>query len=74
MDLTSAQCIEATELYGPSALSEAEMDQFLNTAGGVAIPKKPRKKSKTSTKQVDEGRAGKEIVLAASAETEEEVP
>ncbi|GKV40712.1 hypothetical protein SLEP1_g48321 [Rubroshorea leprosula] len=45
----NAQCIEAAELYGPSALSE-----------GVAIPKKPRKKSKTSTKRVDEGRAGKE--------------
>ncbi|GKU87837.1 hypothetical protein SLEP1_g2171 [Rubroshorea leprosula] len=50
------------------------MDQFLNTAGGAAIPKKPRKKSKTSTKQVDEGRTRKEAVLAASAETEEEVP
>ncbi|GKV37957.1 hypothetical protein SLEP1_g45917 [Rubroshorea leprosula] len=60
MDLTNAQCIEAAELYGPSAISEAEMDNFLNTAGGVAIPKKLRKKSKTSTKQVDEGRAGKE--------------
>ncbi|GKU89584.1 hypothetical protein SLEP1_g3708 [Rubroshorea leprosula] len=68
----SAQCIEAAELYGPSALSEAEMDQFLNTAGGVAIPKKPRKKSRTSTKQVDEGRARKVVVLATSAETEEE--
>ncbi|GKV34829.1 hypothetical protein SLEP1_g43171 [Rubroshorea leprosula] len=73
MDLTSAQCIEVAELYGPSALSEAEMDQFLNTAGGVVIPKKPRKKSKTSTKQVDEGRAGKEVVPTASAETEEEL-
>ncbi|GKV51648.1 hypothetical protein SLEP1_g58283 [Rubroshorea leprosula] len=60
MDLTSAACIEAAELYGPSALSEAEMDQFLHTAGGKAIPKKPRKKSRTSTKQVDEGRTGKE--------------
>ncbi|GKV11254.1 hypothetical protein SLEP1_g22520 [Rubroshorea leprosula] len=68
----SAQCIEAAELYGPSALSEAEMDQFLNIAGGAAIPKKPRKKSKTSTKQVDEGRTRKEAVLAASAEMEEE--
>ncbi|GKV15414.1 hypothetical protein SLEP1_g26208 [Rubroshorea leprosula] len=74
MDLTSAACIEATELYGPSALSEAEMDQFLNIAGGVPIPKKPMKKSKTSTKQVDEGRARKEMVPLASAETEEEVP
>ncbi|GKV39076.1 hypothetical protein SLEP1_g46895 [Rubroshorea leprosula] len=74
MDLTSAACIEAAELYGPSALSEAEMDQFLNTTGGAPIPKKPRKKSKTSTKKVDEGRTGKEVVPAASAETEEEVP
>ncbi|GKU90959.1 hypothetical protein SLEP1_g4896 [Rubroshorea leprosula] len=74
MDLTSAQCIEAAELYGPSALSEAEMDQFLNTVGGAAIPKKPRKKSKTSTKQVDEGRARKEVVPTTSAEAEEEVP
>ncbi|GKV39075.1 hypothetical protein SLEP1_g46894 [Rubroshorea leprosula] len=74
MDLTSAACIEAAELYGPSALSEAEMDQFLNTAGGAPIPKKPRKKSKTSAKQVDEGRAGKEVVPLASARTEEEVP
>ncbi|GKU93100.1 hypothetical protein SLEP1_g6728 [Rubroshorea leprosula] len=74
MDLTSAQCIEAAELYGPSALSEAEMDQFLNTVGGAAIPKKTRKKSKTSTKQVDEGRARKEVVATTSVETEEEVP
>ncbi|GKV01436.1 hypothetical protein SLEP1_g13987 [Rubroshorea leprosula] len=74
MDLTSAACIEAAELYGPSALSEADMDQFLNTAGGKAIPKKPRKKSKTSAKQVDEGRVGKEVVPLASAETEDEVP
>ncbi|GKV24160.1 hypothetical protein SLEP1_g33807 [Rubroshorea leprosula] len=74
MDLTSAACKEAAELYGPSALSEGEMEQFLNTAGGAPIPKKPRKKSKTSTKQVDDGRAGKEVVPLASAGTEEEVP
>ncbi|GKV38498.1 hypothetical protein SLEP1_g46408 [Rubroshorea leprosula] len=67
-------CIEVAELYGPSALSEADMNQFLNTAGGAPIPKKPRKKSKTSTKQVDEGRAGKEVLPLASAGTEEEVP
>ncbi|GKV26838.1 hypothetical protein SLEP1_g36063 [Rubroshorea leprosula] len=52
----------------------AEMDQFLNTTGGAAIPKKPRKKSKTSTKQVDEGRARKEVVPTTSVEAEEEVP
>ncbi|GKV52545.1 hypothetical protein SLEP1_g59122, partial [Rubroshorea leprosula] len=74
MDLTSAQCIEAAELYGPSALSEAEMDKFLNTAGGAAIPKKPRKKSKTSTKQMDEERARKEVVPTTLAKVEEEVP
>ncbi|GKV53099.1 hypothetical protein SLEP1_g59646 [Rubroshorea leprosula] len=74
MDLTSAACIEAAELYGLSALSEADMEQFLNTAGGKAIPKKPRKKSRTSAKQVDEGRAGKEVVPLALAEVEEEVP
>ncbi|GKV34018.1 hypothetical protein SLEP1_g42445 [Rubroshorea leprosula] len=68
MDLTSAACIEAAELYGPT-----EMDQFLNTAGGAPIPKKPRKKSKASTRQVDEGRAGKEVVPLASAGMEEEV-
>ncbi|GKV06871.1 hypothetical protein SLEP1_g18693 [Rubroshorea leprosula] len=74
MDLTNAACIEAAELYGPSALSEADMDQFLNTARGKAIPKKPRKKSRTSTRQVDEGRAGKKVVTTASAETGEDVP
>ncbi|GKV47942.1 hypothetical protein SLEP1_g54793 [Rubroshorea leprosula] len=74
LDLTSAQCIEAAELYGPSALSEAEMNQFLNTAGGVAIPKKPRKKSKTSTKQVDEGRARKEKKVVEEEERGNEVP
>ncbi|GKU99755.1 hypothetical protein SLEP1_g12553 [Rubroshorea leprosula] len=72
--LTSAECIEAVELYGSSALSKAEMDKFLNAAGGVAIPKKPRKKSKTSTKQVDEEGVGREVVPNTSAEVEEEVP
>ncbi|GKV48759.1 hypothetical protein SLEP1_g55554 [Rubroshorea leprosula] len=74
IDLTSAACIEAAELYGPSALSEADMNQFLNTAGGKAIPKKPRKKSRTLTKQVDEGRAEREVMPLASAETEDDVP
>ncbi|GKV26014.1 hypothetical protein SLEP1_g35375 [Rubroshorea leprosula] len=74
MDLTSAACIEAAELYGPSILSEAQMDQLLSTAGGAPIPKKPRKKSKTSTKKVDEGRTGKEVVPLTSAEMEEDVP
>ncbi|GKV18270.1 hypothetical protein SLEP1_g28675 [Rubroshorea leprosula] len=47
--LTSPKAIEAAELYGPSSLSEVEMDEFVNAAGGLHIPKKPRKKSKTST-------------------------
>ncbi|GKV02600.1 hypothetical protein SLEP1_g15018 [Rubroshorea leprosula] len=47
--LTSPKAIEATELYGPSSLSEAEMDELVNAARGLHIPKKPRKKSKTST-------------------------
>ncbi|GKU90478.1 hypothetical protein SLEP1_g4467 [Rubroshorea leprosula] len=73
MELTSAECIESAELYGPSALTE--MDKFFNTVGGVAIPKKPRKKSKTSTKQVDEGAVGKEVVpnIAIGVEEEEEL-
>ncbi|GKU90782.1 hypothetical protein SLEP1_g4735 [Rubroshorea leprosula] len=49
--LTNAECIEVAELYGPSTLSEVEMDKFFSVAKGVAIPKKPRKKSKTSTKR-----------------------
>ncbi|GKV49151.1 hypothetical protein SLEP1_g55917 [Rubroshorea leprosula] len=72
MDLTSSACIEAVELYGPSALSEAEMDQFLNTVGGKAIPKKPRKKSNTTTKRVDEGRARKEAVPVKKQKVVEE--
>ncbi|GKV15179.1 hypothetical protein SLEP1_g25981 [Rubroshorea leprosula] len=46
--LTSAKAIEVAELYGPSSLSKAEMDEFVNAAGGLVIPKRPRKKSKTS--------------------------
>ncbi|GKV06488.1 hypothetical protein SLEP1_g18382 [Rubroshorea leprosula] len=46
--LTNPQAIEAAELYGPSSLSEAEMEEFTNAAGGLHIPKKPRKKSTTS--------------------------
>ncbi|GKU95267.1 hypothetical protein SLEP1_g8648 [Rubroshorea leprosula] len=36
MYLTSAEAIKAAELYGPSSLSEAKMDSFLNTAGGTS--------------------------------------
>ncbi|GKV23248.1 hypothetical protein SLEP1_g32999 [Rubroshorea leprosula] len=101
MYLTSIECIEANELYGPSALSEClfrfyivvfnveyravwlilrfsyfatERDKFLNAAGGVAIPKKPRKKSKTSTKEIGEGGAGREVVPNTSDRVEEVVP
>ncbi|GKU94992.1 hypothetical protein SLEP1_g8410 [Rubroshorea leprosula] len=58
MYLTSFDVIEATELYGPSSLSEAEMDKFLGAVGGLAIPKKSRKKSKTSENVASEGEAG----------------
>ncbi|GKU89882.1 hypothetical protein SLEP1_g3958 [Rubroshorea leprosula] len=73
MSFTSVECVEAAELYGPSALSEAEMDKFLNAIRGVAIPKKPRKKSKTSTKEAGEGGAGKELVPSTSAGVEKVV-
>ncbi|GKV52721.1 hypothetical protein SLEP1_g59292 [Rubroshorea leprosula] len=63
MYLTSAECIEAAELYGLSALSE-----------GVAIPKKLRKKSKTSTKEAGQGGAGKELVPSTSAGVEVVMP
>ncbi|GKV41216.1 hypothetical protein SLEP1_g48782 [Rubroshorea leprosula] len=56
--LTSPEAIDAAELYGPSSLGEVEMDKFVTAAGGLRIPKKPRKKSKTSTaagKEVTEG-------------------
>ncbi|GKU97908.1 hypothetical protein SLEP1_g10982 [Rubroshorea leprosula] len=65
--LTSPKAIEAVELYGPSSLSEAEMDEFINAAGGLRIPKKPRKKSKTST-TVDKGAAEKERLPSTSAQ------
>ncbi|GKV35457.1 hypothetical protein SLEP1_g43720 [Rubroshorea leprosula] len=74
MYLTSADCIEVAGLYGPSALSEVEMDKFLNAIEGVAIPKKPRKKSKASTKERTEVGAGKELVPSTSARVEEVRP
>ncbi|GKV11426.1 hypothetical protein SLEP1_g22687 [Rubroshorea leprosula] len=46
MFLTSSDVIEAAELYGSSSMSEVEMDKFLGATGRVAIPKKPRKKSR----------------------------
>ncbi|GKV26049.1 hypothetical protein SLEP1_g35411 [Rubroshorea leprosula] len=46
--LTSPNAIEVAELYGPSSLSEVEMDDFVSAVGGLRIPKKPRKKSTTS--------------------------
>ncbi|GKV02752.1 hypothetical protein SLEP1_g15147 [Rubroshorea leprosula] len=54
--------------------TELKWKNFFNIAGGVAIPKKPRKKSKTSTKQVDEGGVGKEVVPSTAAGVEEEEP
>ncbi|GKV14215.1 hypothetical protein SLEP1_g25118 [Rubroshorea leprosula] len=66
MYLTNAEAIKAAKLYGPSSLSEAEMDEFLNAAGGLAIPKKPRKKSKTSN-VADKEVAEKERLPSTSA-------
>ncbi|GKV39185.1 hypothetical protein SLEP1_g46993 [Rubroshorea leprosula] len=48
MYFTSSDVIEAAELYGPSSLSEVEMDKFLSSTKRIAVPKKLRKKSKTS--------------------------
>ncbi|GKV44763.1 hypothetical protein SLEP1_g51919 [Rubroshorea leprosula] len=62
MYLTSAKAIEATELYGPSSLSEVEMEGFLNVARGLAIPKKPRKKSKTLNQRPEPIRRSSEEV------------
>ncbi|GKV25970.1 hypothetical protein SLEP1_g35339 [Rubroshorea leprosula] len=73
MYLTSAGAIKAVELYGPSSLSEAEMDGFLNAAGGLPIPKKPRKKSKTST-AAEKGVAERERLSSTSARALEMQP
>ncbi|GKV43014.1 hypothetical protein SLEP1_g50356 [Rubroshorea leprosula] len=64
--LTSPQAIEAAELYGPSSLSEAEMEEFTNAAGGLRIPKKPRKKSRTST-AANKGAVKRERLPSTSA-------
>ncbi|GKU96884.1 hypothetical protein SLEP1_g10066 [Rubroshorea leprosula] len=69
--LTSPKAIKAAELYGPSSLSEAEMDEFINAAGGLRIPKKPRKKSKTST-AAEKRVAEKERLSSTSARALEE--
>ncbi|GKV30767.1 hypothetical protein SLEP1_g39547 [Rubroshorea leprosula] len=63
MYLTSVETIKATELYGLSSLSEGF---FLNTVGGLPIPKKPRKKSKTLT-VVEKGATEKEWLSSTSA-------
>ncbi|GKV11393.1 hypothetical protein SLEP1_g22656 [Rubroshorea leprosula] len=68
MFLTNSDVIKAAELYRPSSISE-EMNKFLGAIGGVAIggvaiPKKPRNKSKTlenATRVKDEVR-GDEVV------------
>ncbi|GKV36264.1 hypothetical protein SLEP1_g44413 [Rubroshorea leprosula] len=64
--LTSSKAIEAAELYGPSSLSEVEMEGFLNTAEGLAILKKPRKKSKTSS-MANKGATEREHLSSTSA-------
>ncbi|GKV38222.1 hypothetical protein SLEP1_g46158 [Rubroshorea leprosula] len=71
--LTSLKAIEAAELYGPSSLSEAEMNEFINAAGGLCIPKKPRKKLKTST-AAEKGLAERERLSSTSARALEVQP
>ncbi|GKV33127.1 hypothetical protein SLEP1_g41668 [Rubroshorea leprosula] len=66
MYLTSAEAIKAAVLYEPSSLSEGEMDGFLNVAEGLAILKKPRKKSKTST-AAEKGVVERERLSSTSA-------
>ncbi|GKV11425.1 hypothetical protein SLEP1_g22686 [Rubroshorea leprosula] len=73
MCLTSPGAIKAAELYGPSSLSEAKMDSFINAAGGLAIPKKPRKKSKTSI-AAEKGVANRERLSSTSARALEVQP
>ncbi|GKV49654.1 hypothetical protein SLEP1_g56393 [Rubroshorea leprosula] len=61
--LTSSEAIDAAELYGPSSLGEVR-----HCCWGLRIPKKPRKKSKTSTaaeKEVTEG--GRLLSISAQA-------
>ncbi|GKV47271.1 hypothetical protein SLEP1_g54185 [Rubroshorea leprosula] len=65
--LTSPEAIEAAELYGPSSLSEAEMEEFVGAAGGLRIPKKPRKKSTTSA-AANRGVPEKERLPSTSAQ------
>ncbi|GKV11461.1 hypothetical protein SLEP1_g22720 [Rubroshorea leprosula] len=59
------------EEVGKLVREGAEMDKFLNATGGVAIPKKPRRKSKTSTKEANEVEAGKELVPSTSSGVKE---
>ncbi|GKU96130.1 hypothetical protein SLEP1_g9400 [Rubroshorea leprosula] len=71
--LTSSKAIEAAELYGPSSLSEAEMDEFTSAVGGLRIPKKPRKKSMTSA-AANRGVPEKERLPSTSARAVEVQP
>ncbi|GKV37360.1 hypothetical protein SLEP1_g45402 [Rubroshorea leprosula] len=64
--LTSQEAIDAAELYGPSSLGEAEMEEFVGAAGGLHIPKKPRKKSKTSTAAEKEVTVGGQLSSIAA--------
>ncbi|GLT29116.1 hypothetical protein SLA2020_040020 [Shorea laevis] len=70
MFLTRPDVIEAAELYGPSALSQAEMDKLMSAAEGLVVPKKPRKKSRTST-AASEGAEVKRPASSTSARAPE---
>ncbi|GKV48618.1 hypothetical protein SLEP1_g55415 [Rubroshorea leprosula] len=71
--LTSQEAIDAAELYGPSSLSEAEMEEFTNAAGGLRIPKKPRKKS-TTLAAANRGVPERELLPSTSARAVEVQP
>ncbi|GKV01047.1 hypothetical protein SLEP1_g13644 [Rubroshorea leprosula] len=68
--LTSPQAIEAAELYGPSSLSEAEMEEFTNAVGGLRIPKKPRKNISAHAVEVQ---PRPETTMGGSEEVSEEM-
>ncbi|GKV13728.1 hypothetical protein SLEP1_g24712 [Rubroshorea leprosula] len=63
MYLTNSDAMEAVEIYGANSLSEEKMDKFLATVGGMVIPKKARKKLKTSITTIaasQKGEVGRE--------------
>ncbi|GKU99641.1 hypothetical protein SLEP1_g12456 [Rubroshorea leprosula] len=58
--------LSAWKAKKPSRTTITEMDEFINVARGLRIPKKPRKKSKTST-TIKKGVAERERLSSTSA-------